>query len=194
MIEKDGFDLIAVQAPGVHEDIRLELYLGLQLDLPLILLTALGSPDDRVLGLESGADDYVTKPFSPRELILRVQSVLRRTTRAISDGVGADDATELVDGDVVVDTRAQVVTVGGRALPTTKREFDLIAFLMAHPDEVFSREVLLDKVWGWTFGDQSTVTVHVKRIRTKLGPAAHIDTVWGRGYRWTSASTRESSP
>ena len=70
----------------------------------------------------------------------------------------------------------------------------LIAFLMAHPDEVFSREVLLDKVWGWTFADQSTVTVHVKRIRTKLGPTAHIDTVWGRGYRWTSASTRESSP
>ena len=81
-------------------------------------------------------------------------------------------------------SKEQLVTVGGRALSTTKREYDLIVHLMTHPDQVFTRDVLLEQVWGWKFGDQSTVTVHVKRVRTKLGSASRIETVWGRGYRW----------
>ncbi|MGC5246359.1 response regulator transcription factor [Gordonia sp. DT219] len=179
MPELDGIEVCRSVRAGDH------------CDLPLILLTALGSADDRVLGLESGADDYVTKPFSPRELTLRVQSVLRRMHPAppVSVDPGPGVSGELTDGAVRVDLRAQVVTVDDRPLSTTKREFDLIAFLIAHPDEVFGRDELLEQVWGWKFGDQSTVTVHIKRIRTKLGAAAHIDTVWGRGYRWTRDST-----
>jgi DNA-binding response OmpR family regulator len=162
-------------------------------DVPVIMLTALGSEADRVVGLELGADDYVTKPFSPRELALRVGSVLRRLGEARED---ADDEP-LVDGDLVVDRAAHVVTLRGAPLSLTVREFDLLAFLMAHPGTAFSREQLLEKVWGWSFGDQSTVTVHVRRLREKveLDPThpTRLATVWGVGYRWDlDAGTTES--
>ncbi|CAM3717026.1 response regulator transcription factor [Tsukamurella strandjordii] len=150
---------------------------GAPSDLPLILLTALGEEDDRITGLAAGADDYVTKPFSPRELALRVASVLRRSHR--------EPATAAVSHEgVTVDASSCAVTVRGRAVATTRREFDLLVHFLEHPGEVFSREDLLEQVWGWQFGDLSTVTVHVKRVRAKLGDDHRIETVWGRGYRW----------
>jgi DNA-binding response OmpR family regulator len=155
-------------------------------DVPVIMLTALGSESDRVVGLERGADDYVTKPFSPRELALRVGSVLRRAgERGTARGV-------VHDGDLVVDSTEHVATLAGVRLSLTAREFDLLRFLVANPHEAFSRDELLQRVWGWSFGDQSTVTVHVRRLREKIerDPAhpVRLTTVWGVGYRWENAS------
>ena len=151
--------------------------------LPVIMLTALGEERDRIAGLEVGADDYVTKPFSPRELVLRVQSVLRRPGPRSLRGRAAACV-----GDLEIDT---VAAAGDRltaGLPLTGREYDLLAFFLAHPGRAFSRSELLSEVWGWSFGDHSTVTVHVRRLREKLedDPAApkRITTVWGVGYRY----------
>ncbi len=148
-------------------------------DVPVILLTALGEEDDRIAGLEAGADDYVTKPFSPRELALRVRSVLRR---------GPSTSTEpplLVSvGGLTVSAAARSVTVHGRPISLTNREFDLLLFFLTHTGTVFSREELLKQVWQWNFGDLSTVTVHVKRLRSKLGDEHRVQTVWGKGYMW----------
>ncbi|MFI7435880.1 response regulator [Micromonospora haikouensis] len=153
--------------------------------LPVIMLTALGEEADRVLGLEVGADDYVTKPFSPRELVLRIRSVLRR---ASGHTTGPADSSRLVDAELTVDTARRVAERDGAPLALTVREFDLLAFLMRHPGRAWSRADLLDKVWGWQFGDQSTVTVHVRRLREKIEyePAEprRIRTVWGVGYRY----------
>ena len=151
--------------------------------LPVVMLTALAEPDDRIAGLELGADDYVTKPFSPRELVLRVESVLRRVSEA-----GASGANQvLTAGSISVDTAARRATRDGTELALTVREFDLLAFLMSHPRQAFSREQLMKEVWGWTFGDQSTVTVHVRRVREKVEAdptkPTLIQTVWGVGYR-----------
>ncbi|WP_406456063.1 response regulator transcription factor [Streptomyces sp. NBC_00876] len=152
--------------------------------VPVIMLTARGDEDDRILGLETGADDYVTKPFSPRELVLRVDSVLRR--------VGASAApagrSALLEGaGLVLDPVARHATWEGSALALTLREFDLLAFFLRHPGRVFTREELMSEVWGWDFGDLSTVTVHVRRLRGKVetDPARPelIRTVWGVGYR-----------
>jgi DNA-binding response OmpR family regulator len=152
--------------------------------VPVVMLTALGEEENRIAGLQLGADDYVTKPFSPRELALRVSSVLRRTSSAPAFG-------ELVDGDVRLDVTARRATRGGTDLALTTREFDLLAFFLSHPGEAFTREQLLGKVWGWDFGDQSTVTVHVRRLREKIEttPAKpnRIATVWGVGYRYDRA-------
>jgi len=151
-------------------------------EVPVIMLTALGSETDRVVGLERGADDYVTKPFSPRELALRVDSVLRRS------GERPAALETLTDGDLVVDTGRHLATLQGRPLALTGREFDLLRFLMANPGQAHSRDDLLQRVWGWSFGDQSTVTVHVRRLREKVevDPTrpARLVTVWGVGYRW----------
>ena len=150
-------------------------------DLPVVMLTALGEEADRVVGLEVGADDYVTKPFSPRELVLRVRSVLRR---AVPDR----PAALLADGELAADTGRRVATLRGRALALTVREFDLLEFMLRNPAKAWSREQLLEKVWGWRFGDQSTVTVHVRRLREKIeaDPAnpRRLLTVWGVGYRY----------
>ena len=145
------------------------------------MLTALGEAEDRIAGLELGADDYVTKPFSPRELILRIESVLRRTSDAPAP------PRLLRAGSITLDTEARVATRDGTELPLTTREFDLFTHLMTHPGRAFSRADLMRQVWGWTFGDQSTVTVHVRRLREKLevdptNPSL-IKTVWGLGYR-----------
>jgi two-component system, OmpR family, response regulator ResD len=148
--------------------------------LPIIVLTALGEFEDRIAGLEAGADDYVAKPFSPRELVLRVDSVLRRSGRA-------DSRPVLTAGRVVLDQAARRASRDGADLDLTVREFDLLAFLMAHPGVVYRRRDLMRQVWGWTFGDESTVTVHVRRLREKVedDPRAPelIHTVWGVGYR-----------
>jgi DNA-binding response OmpR family regulator len=156
-------------------------------DLPVIMLTALGEEADRVIGLEVGADDYVTKPFSPRELVLRIRSVLRR---AAPGPAGAP--TVLRDDGLVADTGRRIAELDGRPLTLTVREFDLLAFLLRHPARAWSRAELLDRVWGWQFGDESTVTVHVRRLREKVepDPAAprRILTVWGVGYRYEAAT------
>ncbi|MFI2431391.1 response regulator transcription factor [Streptomyces sp. NPDC018693] len=148
----------------------------------VIMLTARGDEDDRILGLEVGADDYVTKPFSPRELVLRVESVLRRTRPRPDTGPlgGA--------GGLTVDPAARRATKNGSELALTLREFDLLAFFLSHPGRAYSREDLMREVWGWDFGDLSTVTVHVRRLRGKVedDPARPrlIQTVWGVGYRF----------
>ncbi len=149
--------------------------------VPIILLTALGSTDDRIVGLEAGADDYLTKPFSPRELVLRVQSILRRSVSEFAPEL----AFEL--GPFALDPSARVITKHGNELALSAREFDLFSFLLKHPRQVFSREQLLRSVWHWEFGDLSTVTVTVRRVREKIeadptAPAI-LATVWGVGYR-----------
>ncbi|WP_067485626.1 response regulator transcription factor [Actinomadura hibisca] len=159
--------------------------------VPVVMLTALGAETDRLVGLETGADDYVTKPFSPRELALRVRSVLRRA-RAVPPSAG--NAGILRDGDLVVDVAAHEAFRGGVRLTLTAREFDLLAFLLRHPRRAFTRDELLDRVWDWSFGDSSTVTVHVRRLREKIedDPAApgRIVTVWGVGYRYEPTGER----
>ncbi len=155
-------------------------------DLPVIMLTALSEEADRVAGLETGADDYLTKPFSPRELVLRVRSVLRRSA--------APPELVLRDGDLAADTARRTAELDGRPLALTVREFDLLEFLLRHPGRTWSRAQLLDRVWGWQFGDQSTVTVHVRRLREKIeaDPAApaRLLTVWGVGYRYEVRGAR----
>jgi DNA-binding response OmpR family regulator len=147
--------------------------------VPVILLTALGEEDDRIAGLEAGADDYLTKPFSPRELALRVRSVLRRAPAAPSTM-----PLEITVGQLTVSTASRSVTIAGEPIGLTNREFDLLLFFLTHTDTVFSREELLKRVWNWDFGDLSTVTVHVKRLRSKLGDHHRVQTIWGRGYLW----------
>jgi DNA-binding response OmpR family regulator len=152
--------------------------------VPVIMLTARGDEDDRILGLEVGADDYVTKPFSPRELVLRVESVLRRSRAARGRPAGP----KLRAGGITLDPAARRAGKDGRPLSLTLREFDLLAHLMRHRDHAIGREQLMRDVWGWEFGDLSTVTVHVRRLRGKIedDPAKPqlIRTVWGVGYRF----------
>jgi DNA-binding response OmpR family regulator len=153
--------------------------------VPIIMLTARGEEDQKVAGLEMGADDYVAKPFSPRELTARVKSVLRRTA---SPGLPPPRLEPLLAGDVELEPKSREVRVSGRLVSLTALEFELLAFLMRHPGQVFRREELLENVWGYRFGDTSTVTVHVRRLREKVevDPAspAHVRTVWGVGYRF----------
>jgi DNA-binding response OmpR family regulator len=160
--------------------------------IPVIMLTARGEESDRILGLELGADDYVTKPFSPRELTLRANSVLRRARQSVLPPVlpaGDDAAPGDVRrvADIEVDVTGHQATRGGAPLALTGREFDLLAFLIAHPGQAFTRAELMRLVWGWDYGDQSTVTVHVRRLREKIEPDPGeprlLVTVWGVGYR-----------
>jgi two-component system response regulator VicR len=156
------------------------------MSVPVIMVTALGTEDDRILGLEMGADDYVTKPFSPRELVLRVKSVLRRSVKEFTPEPPVEAA------GLELDPASRTVTHRGVALALTVREFDLLAFLMRRPNQVFSREELIKAVWGWDFGDLSTVTVHVRRLREKIeaNPTKPelLKTVWGVGYRFDSSA------
>ncbi len=152
---------------------------------PIIMLTARGEETDRVVGLELGADDYMVKPFSPRELTARVKAVLRRVR---PERQPETPPTALSVGALRLDEAARTATLAGQTLSLTAREFDLLAFLMHHPGQVFTREQLLDSVWGYTFAsDMSTVTVHIRRLREKIeqDPAhpAFLATVWGVGYR-----------
>jgi DNA-binding response OmpR family regulator len=153
--------------------------------VPVIMLTARGDEDDRVVGLELGADDYITKPFSPRELTARVKAVLRRATGAVT----APELPGRIEvGELEIEVAAHEVRRGGRTVSLTAREFDLLVFLAARPRTTFRREELLEHVWGYTYGDTATVTVHVRRLREKLEPEPgvprHLCTVWGVGYRW----------
>lgn len=154
--------------------------------VPVVMLTARGDEDDRILGLETGADDYVTKPFSPRELVLRVASVLRRARTAAAPAAGREPMLRL--GGLTVDPVARIAHRAGEELALTLREFDLLTYLMRHPGVACDRERLMREVWGWEFGDLSTVTVHVRRLRGKVeedpGRPRLIHTVWGVGYRF----------
>ncbi len=153
--------------------------------VPVVMLTARGDEDDRILGLEVGADDYVTKPFSPRELVLRVESVLRRARPSAPAG------RPLAAAGLTADPDARRATKDGTELALTLREFDLLTFFLRHPGRAFAREELMRQVWGWDFGDLSTVTVHVRRLRGKVeddpGRPRLIQTVWGVGYRFDPA-------
>jgi len=149
--------------------------------IPVIFLTARDGEVDRVLGLELGADDYVTKPFSPPELVARVKAVLRRT-----DQVGAAEVTQV--GDATVDLGRREVRVRGDVVAFTTKEFELLQFLAERPGLALSRQQILDGVWGYDwYGDARTVDVHVGQIRKKLDGAVRIDTVRGVGYRLESA-------
>jgi two-component system, OmpR family, response regulator ResD len=152
--------------------------------VPVIMLTARGDEEDRVVGLEIGADDYLAKPFSPRELTARVKAVLRRAAEPFASSV----PQRLEFGGLVIDTAARDVTLDGDTLTLTAREFELLEFLVRAPRQVFRREELLERVWGFTYGDTATVTVHVRRLREKIerdpSQPRHLVTVWGVGYRF----------
>jgi DNA-binding response OmpR family regulator len=153
-------------------------------DAAVIVLSARGEEEDRLVGLETGADDYVVKPFSPREVVLRVEALLRRAERLTGNRL----LTEVLSlADLRVDLAAHVATRGSTPLSLTSREFDLLAFLVANPGQTFSKADLLRRVWGWEFGDTSTVTVHVRRLREKLeddpSDPRIVITVGRAGYR-----------
>jgi two-component system response regulator ResD len=155
--------------------------------VPIVMLTAKDEESDKILGLGLGADDYVAKPFSPRELVARVQAVLRR---AQSHPPAPGD--QLRYGSLKIGPSARLVEIGGRPVDLTAKEFDLLYFLARHPGQVFSREQLLDKVWDYEFvGDASTVTVHVRRLREKVETDPQrprfVKTVWGVGYKFDPA-------
>jgi len=151
-------------------------------DLPVIMLTALGAVEQRIAGLERGADDYVTKPFALKELRLRVDAQLRRRAPA-------SPAAVFAVGDFRVDPGHRRVWRGGDEVALTTREYELLLYCVQHPDEVLARDTLLGEVWGWSFGDASTVTVHVRRLREKIEPEprypVYLRTEWGVGYRFT---------
>ena len=183
LIERAAPQLVVldVMLPGT-DGLTLCRWIRERSDIPVILLTARGEEADRIVGLELGADDYVTKPFSPRELAARVRTVLRRSER------GGVRAETLAFGRVTLDEASREVRKSGELVSLTAREFDLLRFLASHPRQVFSRDQLMDRVWGYeTAIDTGTVTVHVRRLREKLedDPAkpAHLQTVWGVGYR-----------
>jgi len=153
-------------------------------DLPIIMLTARGEEADRIVGLELGADDYVTKPFSPRELAIRVRNLLKRAANGPTMGASTSF------GDVELDAEAREVRKAGKPLRLTLKEFDLLWFLASHPRRVFSRDQLMEAVWGYTTAlDTGTVTVHVRRLREKVeddpSHPLHLETVWGAGYRFS---------
>ena len=186
---RQGMDFIAAERPIlVFMDIGLPGPIdGLEAcrqirktnSVPIIVITARGDEGDRILGLEIGADDYVTKPFSPRELVARAKSILRRT-----EGLRGESSEVRSIGGLALDPLRREVTVEGEPIVLTAREFDLLEFFMTHTGIVHSRRQLLDGVWGrgW-FGDNRTVDVHVRQLRRKLGEALPLATVWGVGYR-----------
>lgn len=205
----DGVQALSLATQGDIDVIVLDLMIpridGLEvvrrlhtqgLYIPVIMLTAKTSETERILGLETGADDYVTKPFSPRELVLRVQAVLRRripanTTTSLHGAARLPDREEIHDGELHLDITAHKAFLHGEELNLTMREFDLLVYLVSNPDQVLSRDQLMAAVWGWDAGDSSTVTVHVRRLRAKIendiNNPKRLITVWGRGYRWESS-------
>jgi DNA-binding response OmpR family regulator len=170
-----GIVVLDVGLPGIDGfDVCRRIRAGSR--VPILMLTARDEEPDRVAGLELGADDYLTKPFSPRELVARMKAVLRRAEPALPE--------EVVLGDVVLRHAEREVFVAGEPVELTVKEFDLLAFLLAHPGVVFSREQLLDRVWELTFsGGTRTVDVHVAQVRRKLGRPELVRTVRGAGYK-----------
>ena len=158
--------------------------------VPILMLTARSEEIDRVLGLEVGADDYLTKPFSVRELLARVRAILRRVDLMRAEAAPADGAPPALEaGPLRVDLAQHAASLDGRALELTPKEFDLLVLLLRHPGRAFSRDYLIEKVWGYdAAGSDRTVDTHVLRLRKKLGPVGdRIETVWGLGYRFKAA-------
>jgi DNA-binding response OmpR family regulator len=157
-------------------------------DVPILMLTARDEDVDKIIGLEVGADDYLTKPFNPRELVARVKSVLRRS----GPERRKDESREIRHGDVLINAGRREVLVGDEEIQLAPKEFDLLWELLDHRGLVLTRDQLLERVWGYTFaGDTRTVDVHVRQIRRKLGDASPIVTVWGVGYK---VASERSSP
>ena len=183
MLEEQTPDLVVldVMLPGI-DGLELCRWIRTHSALPVILLTARGEEADRIVGLDLGADDYVTKPFSPRELAARVRTVLRRS--APTEAASARFAF----GDIEIDTATREVRKAGRELHMTAKEFDLLSFLAGNPRRVFGRDQLMSRVWGYEAAlDTGTVTVHVRRLREKIetnpSEPLHLQTIWGVGYR-----------
>jgi two-component system response regulator ResD len=183
--ERPDLVVLDLMMPGI-DGLRVMRRLRDQAAEPVgvILLTARGEESDRVTGLRLGADDYVVKPFSPVELVARVDAVLRRV-----DKPSGEEAPVLELGDIRIDPVARQVFARGEEILLTQREFDVLLFMARHPHQVFSREQLMDAVWQYSFyTDTSTVTVHIRRLRAKLeadpSRPAHLQTVWGMGYRF----------
>jgi DNA-binding response OmpR family regulator len=184
LLESDPPDLVVLDLmlPGT-DGLELCRWIRSRSRLPVIMLTARGEESDRIVGLELGADDYVTKPFSPRELAARVRTVLRRAEPEI-----VPEEQLSFDG-LAIDSSTREVTRDGEHLRLTAREFDLLWFLASHPRRVFSREQLMRRVWGYSAAlDTGTVTVHMRRLREKIeadpSHPRHLETVWGVGYRF----------
>lgn len=175
---------------------------------PILMLTARQGEDDRIAGLELGADDYLVKPFSPRELVSRVKAILRRSSPSLNGNApGSQQSREekekaneeemLRFGDLLINIPARRVTIDGQPITLTVKEFDLLVTLASAPDRVFTREVLLNQVWGYTYlGDGRTVDVHIGTLRKKLEAIAnaphHVQTVWGVGYKFVPAPSSRS--
>ena len=176
--ERPRLVILDVGLPGGMDGIEVCRRLRQSGDLPVLMLTARDAEVDRVLGLEMGADDYVTKPFSPRELVARVKAILRRSEAPVRE------ADVLTAGGVEVDRGRREARIGDQVIALATREFDLLSYLAANPGLVLSRRQLLDAVWGadW-YGDERTVDVHIRQLRKKLGDALPLATIWGVGYR-----------
>ena len=176
--EQPRLVILDVGLPGTTDGLGLCRRIREAGNTPVMMLTARDSEVDRIVGLELGADDYVTKPFSPREVVARVKAILRR-----SDSAPAPTAT-LQRGDVRVDLARHEARIGEAPIALTTREFDLLAYFLRHEGAVLSRQQLLDGVWGsgW-YGDERTVDVHVRQLRRKLGDSFDLTTIWGVGYR-----------
>ena len=177
--ERPSLVILDIGLPGPVDGIGACRELRKTSDIPVVFLTARDDEVDRVLGLELGADDYIVKPFSPRELVARVRAILRR-----SDGSSRPSESPITVGGVTVDSVRREATVEGEPVQLTAREFDLLAHFVENPRIVFTRRQLLDSVWGigW-IGDERTVDVHVRQLRRKLGDALPLTTIWGVGYR-----------
>lgn len=185
LLENDPPDLVVLDLmlPGM-DGLELCRWIRSRSRLPVIMLTARGEESDRIVGLELGADDYVTKPFSPRELTARVRTVLRR-----AEPVDTPEERLSFNG-LVIDSATRDVTKDGAPLRLTAREFDLLWFVASHPRRVFSREHIMRRVWGYSAAlDTGTITVHVRRLREKIedkpSHPRHLETVWGVGYRFS---------
>jgi DNA-binding response OmpR family regulator len=186
LLEHESLSLVVLDLmlPGIS-GLELCRWIRSRSEVPIVMLTALGEETDRIVGLELGADDYLTKPFSPRELAVRVRNLLRRVAQPTSS------ATQMIAfGDVVIDPLAREAHKAGELLRLTLKELDLLLFFASNPRQVFSREQLMDRVWGYqTALDTGTVTVHIRRLRKKIEDDAshprHLETVFGAGYRFT---------
>ena len=183
LLERESPDLVVLDVMLPRTDgLELCRWIRARSELPVIMLTARGEEADRIVGLELGADDYVTKPFSPRELAARIRTVLRRARS------GTTGFERIVFGDVELDAQTRDVRKDGAELRLTAKEFDLLWFLARHPRRVFGRDQLMSRVWGYEAAvDTGTVTVHVRRLREKIeddpSQPRHLQTVWGVGYR-----------
>jgi two-component system, OmpR family, response regulator ResD len=180
--EPPGLVVLDVMLPGT-DGLELCRWIRARSDLPVIMLTARGDEADRIVGLDLGADDYVTKPFSPRELAVRVRTVLRRTAPSLGK------AERLFFDGLDIDALTREATKNGDSLRLTAKEFDLLWFMANHPRQVFSRDQLMDRVWGYEAAlDTGTVTVHIRRLREKIeadpSRPRFLQTIWGVGYRF----------